>query len=199
MGQLPVSWSQFVDRGSGTAGYAPSLHNSSAAAASDAGGAAGVPVGMANSALLATTLSHAASVFTTVRAWDVLGNSRVCASDGALFDATPPDVSQAVLTSELGRLGLGVGALEGSERIPIQRERRRRTSQVAWGTGRVQILISPAVRPQGLELVGVVCAHLVALPRRTPTRPGAGGGGVYPPCRALLDAGICSSLNAWAS
>ena len=113
LGKLKVSWTEFIDRGIGTAGHAATLveapddvHSPNMTRPAS--------LGMRRATQLPAMLQHAHTYYAAVLAWDELGNERWCFSDGVLFDATPPDMSGATLASRLG--------VNGVQPFPVQRE-----------------------------------------------------------------------------
>ena len=104
LGVLPVSWSRYVDFGSGIGGYAAAIVNASVLEMGplDEAIADFVPAGAdASQAKVYAAVQHAQRYFSVVLTNDRLGNRRACTSDGFTFDATPPDLSRAVLRSLL--------------------------------------------------------------------------------------------------
>ena len=59
-------------------------------------------VGLSTTAVALRQLQHGVMYRSVVRASDLLGNARLCWSDGIIFDETPPNVTHAELHSMLG-------------------------------------------------------------------------------------------------
>lgn len=110
---LPVTWLRFVDYGAGIERYMVAI-----VAEEDLGRVRNltdvfVDVSVAMSANVETRLDHAVTYHSVVSVHDRLGNQRFCYSDGVLFDATAPNVTNASLSSSL--------AYAYTDGIPVQR------------------------------------------------------------------------------
>ena len=95
--QMPAAWLGFVDHGSGIASYALAIVPQGRVA----NATEFKFVGLAGSAMYTVRLDHAETYVAVVSSLDRLGNEVKCVSDGVIFDATQPDVSNATLTSRL--------------------------------------------------------------------------------------------------
>ena len=94
---MSAAWLGFVDYGAGIAGYALAIVPQGLVAnATDF-----KAVGLAGSAMYTLRLDHAETYVAVVSSLDRLGNEVKCTSDGVIFDATPPDVSNVTLASGL--------------------------------------------------------------------------------------------------
>lgn len=106
VGELMLTWSGFSDYFSGIAGYAVGMVPSATFERTNDTNmvlvdAQLVDVGLVGSFIFVRELVHNERYHGVVRVWDGLYNSRTCFSNGVRFDASPPNVSLASLTSHL--------------------------------------------------------------------------------------------------
>ena len=97
LGSLTLSWNHFVDHGSGLGGFEAAI-TTSKVHTSDA---QFVNMGLAASTIFITPVEHSVAYYGVVRVQDRLGNEQECFSDGVLYDATPCDMSHALVESLL--------------------------------------------------------------------------------------------------
>jgi hypothetical protein len=101
LGKMPMAWQRFDDKNDVVAGYAAAIVSSSLLDRANATNVEWVQMGLGGSTLFYMPLVHAETYYGVVSVWDRLGNERKCYSDGALYDDTPPDMSQATMDSFL--------------------------------------------------------------------------------------------------
>ena len=98
-GLIPVTWSRFIDYGTGIAGYAAGVISAPDLQFLNSSGF--IQTELSTSARINMTLDHATVYYSVVETWDRVGNRGFCLSNGFLFDATPPVVSNGTVRSLL--------------------------------------------------------------------------------------------------
>lgn len=100
-------------------------------------------LGLASSTSVRMRVTHATTYHAAITVWDNLYNTRVCYSNGVLYDDTPPNVSLATLVSHLARerrprLERGTrqrAHIDGSRAVSRSRHRRiARSDRALAGT-----------------------------------------------------------------
>ena len=105
VGELLLSWVGFSDFYSGIGGYAAAMVPSSMLGLANTSNTRFEAMGLAGSTSFLQVLEHAETYHGVVQVWDGLMNSRVCFSNGVMYDHTPPNVSLATLVSRLSLTG----------------------------------------------------------------------------------------------
>ena len=105
VGELPVSWYGMVDYGSGIKGHLAAIVSENTTAPGPNMSSVSVWTGplpaLSGSTYHLCRLTHATRYYSVDLVYDRLGNERLCFSDGFMFDATPPDVTNARLSNAL--------------------------------------------------------------------------------------------------